>query len=220
VVNPNQPSHITWYYGDYGNYTLLNHQHGATYDANGNIWVADSDNYRVVAINYTTRVAYWSYDDALGWVRGSTPLSDGNVLIAATDEVIEVNPAQQVVWSYTAGIMDAYVAWRLPNGNTVISNNFGTSILTVSPSGTLVSSIGFPFGLLIPAAVALPILSLPLLSAIYAPSKVSVHLRNRITRRLLLYEICGVSLIVIITTFLAWVLSATEYLPFLPNSWR
>ncbi|HMF34865.1 MAG TPA: hypothetical protein VKK79_25815 [Candidatus Lokiarchaeia archaeon] len=219
VANPSQASHITWWYGDLGNYTLLDHQHGPTYDANGNIWIADSDNQRVVAINYTTKTAFWTYENSLGWVRGVTPLANGNVLIAATDKVIEVTPAEQVVWSYSLGVVNAYAAVRLPNGNTVISNNFGSSILTVSPTGTLIKSVGYPAVLWVPAIVVLPALLLPFARVVWSP-KETRRFRERLTRRFVLYEVCGLCIAVVVTVALPWILCATEWLPFLPNSWR
>ena len=181
LVNPNQASHITWWYGDYNNSSMLNHQHGATYDANGNVWVADSDNQRVVAINYTTKTPFLIYQNSLGWVRGVESLPNGNILIAGTDKIIEITLAKQVVWSYSTGIDNAFVAIRLPNGNTVISDNYALCILTVSPSGTLLSSIGFPVAFFIPAFVALPALLLPLLRVAWLP-KLSGRFRERITR--------------------------------------
>jgi hypothetical protein len=170
-------------------------------------------------VNYTTKQVFWSYENNLGWVRGAQPLPNGDVLIAATDEVIEVTPAKQVVWSYSTGIVDAYAAVRLPNGDTVISNNFGSSILTVSPSGTLVQSIGFPVELWVPAAVALPVLSLPFIWAAWYPKR-SGNLRQRMTRRLVVNEICGICLAIGVTIALPWIMCLTQWIPFLPNSWK
>jgi hypothetical protein len=219
IANPNQASHIVWWYGDYDNSSVLNHQHGPTYDANGNIWIADSDNQRVIAVNYTTKQVFWSYENDLGWVRGAQPLPNGDVLISGTDKVIEVTPDKQVVWSYSTGIVNAFAAVRLPNGNTVISNNFGSSILWVSPSGTLVNSIGFPVVLWIPTAVAFPALLIPFVRAAASPKRTG-RLRDRMTRRLIAYEICGLCLALVFTIALPWILCGTQWMPFLPNSWR
>ncbi|HME55585.1 MAG TPA: hypothetical protein VKM55_25490 [Candidatus Lokiarchaeia archaeon] len=219
MVNPNQASHITWWYGDYDNESMLYHQHGATYDANGNVWIADSVNQRVVAINYTTKTPFWTYDNSVGWVRGSTPLPNGNVLITGTDRVIEVTMAKQIVWSYSMGIDNAYASVRLPNGNTVISNNFGLNILTVSPSGTLISSIGFPVAFFIPSFVAMPFLVLPLVRVAWSP-KLSGRFRDRITRLFAVYLICVICLTILATVLFPWISTFTEWLPFFPNSWR
>ena len=79
---------------------------------------------------------------------------NGNVLISGTDKIIEVTPDKQIVWSYSLGIDNYYAAVPVVNGDPIISDNYALCILTVSPSGTLVSSVGFPGHFLYSASFA------------------------------------------------------------------
>jgi hypothetical protein len=219
LSNPNQASNIVWWYGNYDNDSVLNHQHGATFDSNGNVWIADSDNQRVLAINYTTRTVFWSYQNSLGWVRGADPLPNGDVLISGTSKIIEVTPEKKVVWSYSSGIDNAYASIRLPNGDTVISNNYALDILTVSPTGALVGSIGFPVGFFIPSFIALPFLLLPLVWVAGSP-KSTGGFHDRISRRFMMYLICVVCIMILVTVFFQWISTFMEWIPGWPTSWK
>ncbi len=61
-------------------------------------------------------------------VWGATPLKNGNVLIVEKNGIREVNRKGEAVWSVTKAELAEYkvanlqLAWRLPNGNTLLTN--------------------------------------------------------------------------------------------------
>ena len=105
------PANIIWYYGDYGNYTMLRHQHNPDYTPNGNIIVADSHNSRIIEIDYATKEIVWDFSDQLQWCRDADIMQNGNVLITDSDEVMEVNYAtKRIVWRYFTDMVVPYEA--------------------------------------------------------------------------------------------------------------
>jgi len=136
-------SRVIWSYGNYTDTTLLNHQHSPSYASNGNILVADSDNHRVVEINYTTRLQERSYDE-LHWVRDIRELPDGTFLVTDSDRVIILNQEwDQVTWIYTQDISFPYQS-QIVGNQLYISNSFDyTFIIFDLQTGKLVT-IGTP----------------------------------------------------------------------------
>jgi len=69
----------------------------------------------------------WSIP-AEGGAWGITPLANGNFLIVDRSGVREVNRARESVWAWARTDLPDYrianlqLAWRLPNGNTLINN--------------------------------------------------------------------------------------------------
>jgi len=68
----------------------------------------------------------WSMPTQGAW--GVTPLVNGNILVVERAGVREVNRAKETVWSWSRADQTDYkmsnlqMAWRLPNGNTLINN--------------------------------------------------------------------------------------------------
>jgi len=68
----------------------------------------------------------WSFPASHPW--GAKPLWNGNILITEASRVYEVTRDQKVVWEYAKNAPEGYtmlnlqLAWRLPNGNTLINN--------------------------------------------------------------------------------------------------
>jgi len=51
--------------GDYGNHSILQRQHNPDYLSSGNIIIADSENNRIIQVNYTTKNVEWIYQGGL-----------------------------------------------------------------------------------------------------------------------------------------------------------
>lgn len=68
----------------------------------------------------------WSLPSAGPW--GATPLKNGNILVTEKEGVREVTRARETVWSFAKDELPDYkllnlqLAWRLPNGNTLLNN--------------------------------------------------------------------------------------------------
>jgi hypothetical protein len=118
-------------------------------------------------LGYTEESIVWRYGNdndggtgpgQLASPRYSQRLPNGNTLITDSadqvysgNRVIEVTPGGEIVWQYgvtgVAGTEEGYLykpacAIRLPNGNTVISEEDGKRILEVSEGGELVDLYG------------------------------------------------------------------------------
>ena len=134
----NNPDNIIWYYGDYGNHTLLHRQHNPDYLSDGNIIVSDSENNRILKVNYTTKEVYWSYQGGLNWPRDADELPDGNILItdSLNSRVFEINAdSKQIVWSFQGDLINPYEADRLDNGNVLIGNGIGGVAYEINRNG-------------------------------------------------------------------------------------
>lgn len=69
---------------------------------------------------------------------GNTLIADGGDETEAGSEILEINPAGQVVWRYGDGLVFAHSAKRLPKGNTLITDTTNDRVLEVSPEGKVV----------------------------------------------------------------------------------
>jgi len=144
----NNPDNIIWYYGDYGNHTLLKRQHNPDYLNNGNIIIADSENNRIVEINYTTKRIEWLYQGGLDWPRDADELPNGNILITDSlhNRVIEVKKdTREIVWSYTGDLINPYEADFLDNGNILIGNGIGGVVYEINRNGVGVWRYGISY---------------------------------------------------------------------------
>ncbi|HUG91599.1 MAG TPA: HEAT repeat domain-containing protein [Planctomycetaceae bacterium] len=75
----------------------------------------------------------WSYR-ANGSVYGVQPLASGNILLTDTSRgALELTRDRRIVWQFTEG--NAFDAFRMPNGNTLIASN--RRFIEVTPEGTI-----------------------------------------------------------------------------------
>jgi len=144
----NNPANIVWYYGNYNNHSLLHRQHNPDYTSTGNITVSDSENHRILEIDYDTKTVLWEYDIGLLWPRDADELENGNILITDSmhNRIIEVEKSsKQIVWSYRTDLIIPYEADKLENGNILIGNGYGGVVYEVNPAGRVVWRFGFSF---------------------------------------------------------------------------
>ncbi len=93
--------------------------------ATGTLLVAHMDMEKVCEYN-TDGKELWSFPASTPW--GVEPLGNGNVLITDRLGVREVTRRGDVVWTYAKAegaeldLLNLQLAWRLPNGNTIINN--------------------------------------------------------------------------------------------------
>jgi outer membrane protein assembly factor BamB len=91
----------------------------------GTIMVAHMDMGKVCEYDSTGK-ELWSIPASGCW--GVTPLANGNILITDPKGVHEVDRDHQTVWEVTRADLPDYklanlqLAWRLPNGNTLLNN--------------------------------------------------------------------------------------------------
>jgi hypothetical protein len=85
-VNYTETKEIIWYYGEPEDYNTLNHQHNPDIRDNGNIIICDSENRRIIEINYTTKELVWEFhldfpNGELRWARDCDDIGNGTYMI-------------------------------------------------------------------------------------------------------------------------------------------
>lgn len=146
--NPNNPDNINWWYGDYLNHSLLFQQHNPDYLQNGNIIIADSENNRIVEINYSTKERVWESSLSLRWPRDADELDNGNLLITDSynNRIIEINKTtEDILWSFSKDVIIPYEADLLKEGTILVSEQFMGHVLEVKRDGTIVWAYGISF---------------------------------------------------------------------------
>ena len=144
----NNPDNIIWYYGDYGNHSLLYRQHNPDYLSNGNIIISDSENNRIIEVNYTTKNVEWLYQGGLDWPRDADEMPDGNILITDSlgSRVIKINKeSKEIVWQYKGDLINPYEADLLENGNVLVGNGIGGVVYEINPNGVVVWRYGVSY---------------------------------------------------------------------------
>lgn len=112
-------------------------------------------------------------------------LANGNVLIASRgNEVLEINRAGRVVWSYTRvennpNLINVYSAQRLPNGNTLITDRRADFVIEVNPAKQIVWRYGVTPESLAPGSLVDPF------SAVRLPNGNTLITDNRFATRVL-----------------------------------
>ena len=149
LLSPNDPNNIVWYYGDYGNYSIIRHQHNPDYLSDGNLILSDSENNRIIMIDYNTKELLWEYENDLNWPRDADELANGNILITDSfnGRILEVDRnTKEVVWRYWKDIVVPYESDQLPNGNILVSNGLGGVVYEINyDTKTIVWRYGFNF---------------------------------------------------------------------------
>jgi len=106
----------------------------------GTTWIADYADNLVIAVDASGKVIARLEDTPGVW--DVEPLAGDRVLVTefAMSEVREVDLAtKQTVWKFEQ-LRNPYDADRLPNGNTLIADTFGSRVIEVDPKGTIVWS--------------------------------------------------------------------------------
>ncbi|MHA1952611.1 MAG: outer membrane protein assembly factor BamB family protein [Candidatus Heimdallarchaeaceae archaeon] len=141
----NNPDNIVWWFGDYGDHSLINKQHNPDYLSNGNIIIADSQNNRIIEVNKTTKGIIWTYDEGLRWPRDADELENGRILITDcfNNRIIEIDKdTKDILWKYSKNILIPYEADMLDNGNILISGDYGGKVIEVNRAGKTVWQYG------------------------------------------------------------------------------
>ncbi len=144
----NNPDNIVWYYGEYQNHSVLQRQHNPDYLSNGNIIIADSENNRILEVNYTTKEVEWVYQGGLDWPRDADELPNGNILI--TDSLnsrvfIIEKESKNIVWQFIGDLVNPYEADLLENGNVLIGNGIGGVVYEINAVGNIVWKYGLSY---------------------------------------------------------------------------
>jgi len=155
-------SNIVWLYGERDNYTLLNHQHNPDYLDSGNIVVSDSENARLLELDYSSgtplspyKQIVWSYSGGLRWPRDINEVDGGQAFIVTDSlngRIFKVTRAKQIIWQFTYDLISPYETKILDNGNILIGNAFNGMAMEITPFGAS-AIVTWSYG--IPAAKAM-----------------------------------------------------------------
>jgi hypothetical protein len=115
--------------------------------ANGNTLMVDAGQIgntagRAFEVDTLGRLVWAYLKSDINWTHTARRLENGNTLIAASiaNKVLEVNPACDSVWAYSAGLDYPNEAQRLVSGNTLITDRNNSRVIEVDPAGTVVWS--------------------------------------------------------------------------------
>ncbi|MBC7473690.1 MAG: hypothetical protein H7263_05320 [Candidatus Sericytochromatia bacterium] len=123
------------------------------------VYVADTDNHRVIKIYRPTKEIVWTYgisgamgsgNNQLGHPRSAVQTPDNNVLITDqySSRVIEVNLQKEILWTYGGweggnNLLNApYYAERLINNNTLITDWSNHTVIEVDMQGNILWKYG------------------------------------------------------------------------------
>jgi len=114
---------------------------------NGSI-IADSENNRIIEVNYTTKKVEWMYQGGLDWPRDADELPNGNILItdSLNSRVFIINKESKLIlWQFKGDLINPYEADLLENGNILIGNGIGGVVYEVNEDGVIVWKYGLSY---------------------------------------------------------------------------
>jgi hypothetical protein len=85
-VNYTDTKEVIWYYGEPEDYDTLNHQHNPDIRDNYNVIICDSENRRIIEVDYNTKEVVWEFhlefpNGELRWARDCDDLGNGTYMI-------------------------------------------------------------------------------------------------------------------------------------------
>ena len=85
-VNYTDTKEVIWWYGEPEDFETLNHQHNPDIRDNGNIIICDSENRRIIEVDYNTKEVVWEFDlefprGELRWARDCDDIGNGTYMI-------------------------------------------------------------------------------------------------------------------------------------------
>ncbi|MBD3197957.1 MAG: hypothetical protein GF317_23105 [Candidatus Lokiarchaeota archaeon] len=152
--NESADEQLIWYFGEFNNHSLLYHQHNPEVLPNGNILVCDSENNRIIEINYTTKEIIWSWNNNgnLRWPRDCDYITSGKyknsylITDSVNSRVLVLDPdTKNIEMIFTSHQIVPYEADHVPSEDTfIVGNSFNTQITKYNNNGFIVSFIGIP----------------------------------------------------------------------------
>ncbi len=157
-VNYTETKEILWYYGEPKNHDILYEQHNPDLLSNGNIVICDSENRRIIEVDYETKEIEWEFyldfpNGQLRWARDCDDIGNGIYMITDSNNgrVILVDRDTKTV------IKEYGKDWLVqPYESDYFERNGHAYIVTADPlvtsltimdfeTGEIVNSIGTPF---------------------------------------------------------------------------
>ncbi|MFN8673914.1 MAG: PQQ-binding-like beta-propeller repeat protein [Candidatus Sericytochromatia bacterium] len=118
-------------------------------EKNNSIFIADTDNKRVLEVDKKSKNIIWSYEPKDGKILGPKSITmspEGNFIIADSlgAKVFEVTKTKELVWEYDIDLKSPFYAKRLSNGNTFIVDWMNHFIVEVNKNKEIIWTYGTP----------------------------------------------------------------------------
>ncbi|MBD3353495.1 MAG: hypothetical protein GF364_18575 [Candidatus Lokiarchaeota archaeon] len=151
-VNYSDTKEIVWWYGEPCNHEYLYKQHNPDRLPNNNTIICDSENHKIIEINYTTKQIEWEFElefpnGQLRWARDCDDMGDGRYLITDSTNarllIIDRETKQIEKIIHSPLLFQVYDA-DYTNGK-IIAGEYLSGIVLIDPeSGWTTGLIGFP----------------------------------------------------------------------------
>lgn len=156
-VNYSETKEIIWHYGEPTKKDKLNHQHNPDIRENGNIIICDSENHRIIEVDYETKQVVWEYspdfpEGKLRWARDCDDLGNGTYLITdsnngrvflldrETKEILIEYGKDFLIQPYEADLVIIDGKERI-----LVGDSPSTAITIINPTDGSFQHIGYPF---------------------------------------------------------------------------
>jgi hypothetical protein len=157
-VNYSDTKEITWYYGEPKNHALLFQQHNPDRRANGNTIICDSENHRIVEVDYDTKEVVWEFhlefpNGQLRWARDCDDIGNGTYLITDSNNarvLLVGRDNKTILREYgNAWLVQPYESdyYEIDGHSYVITGDPLVTSITIMDfeTGALVTHLGQPF---------------------------------------------------------------------------
>lgn len=157
-INYTDTKEVLWYYGEPKNYEILYEQHNPDIRDNGNIIICDSENHRIIEIEYESKETVWEFSlefpyGELRWARDCDDIGNGLYLITDSNNgrVLLVNrETKQVIKEYGKDwLVQPYESDYFEadgKGYILTADPLITSLTIMDfDSGEVINSVGTPF---------------------------------------------------------------------------
>jgi len=219
-VNYSETKEVIWWYGEPGNFSLLNHQHNPDRYENGNTVICDSGNDRIVEINTTTKEVVWELKNIypygkFRWVRDCDEIGGNKRLITDSGNnrllVYDMNSMSIVREIKSPFFSNPYEADLLEDGKLIVGSlTTGTIIIMDFNTGKIYGMIGFPNYWILPISLIIGVIiyhSTQLINALKRSNKRNIRklIDFQVYKRII-YIICGIISLLFFTTIIAFLL--------------
>lgn len=219
-VNYSETKEVIWWYGEPGNFSLLNHQHNPDRYENGNTVICDSGNERIIEINTTSKEVVWELENIspygkFRWVRDCDNIGDNKRLITDSGNnrllVYDMNSMNIVREIKSPFFSNPYEADLLEDGRLIVGGlTTGTIIIMDFNTGDIYGMIGFPNYWVLPISLIIGVIiyhSAQLINALKKSNKRNIRklIDFQVYKRII-YIICGIISLLFFTTIIAFLL--------------
>jgi hypothetical protein len=157
-VNYTESREIVWHYGEPKNHTILFEQHNPDRRDNGNVIICDSENHRIIEVDYNTKEVVWQFklsfpNGQLRWARDCDDLGDGTYLITDSNNarvLLIGRDNKTILREYgSAWLVQPYESdfYEIDGSRYVVTGDPIITSVTIMDfeTGALVASLGTPF---------------------------------------------------------------------------